>query len=342
MKVIRLYSHGSVENLKLEEEEIPKIKPNHVLIKIVACSLNRLDIWTRIGYPGVKVPFPIILGSDIAGVIEDVGEGVERFKKNDKVVLYPAITCNNCEYCIAGEHSLCDNLKILGHLTDGGYREYMLAPIDIVYKFNPDRSFEEAASLPVTGTTAWRIVFNKANPKPGNIAFVWGASSGTGIMLIELLKLIGCKVISTAGNEEKIEKAYKLGCDLVINYKTEDVLSKVNEFTNYKGVDLVVDSVGSSTFETSLKICKKGGKVIFFGATSGDQVSFSIRPPYRKQISIIGSYLGSKSDFNEILKLFNENKIKPIIDSVFKLEEAPLAHSRMEKGLHFGKILLKP
>jgi len=342
MKVVRLYEHGGVDNLKIEEDDIPKPKKNEVLIKIYACSMNRLDIWTRIGYPGVKIPLPIILGTDIAGSVEEIGEEVTNIKKGDKVVLYPAFVCNKCEYCIAGEHSMCDDLKVIGHLTDGGYREYISVPHDLVFKFNPSMSFEEAACIPVTAITAYRAIFNKAKPRPGDQAFVWSASSGTGVMLIQLLKMIGCKVISTASNDEKIERAYSLGCDLVINYKKEDVVKRVLDYTNGKGVEIVIDSVGSSTFENSLRICKKGGKLVFFGATSGDIVSYSIRPPYRKQISILGSYLGSKTEFLQVLKLFNEGKIKPVIDSIYKLEDVKKAHERMEKNLHFGKIILKP
>ncbi|HLI46210.1 MAG TPA: zinc-binding dehydrogenase [Geobacterales bacterium] len=342
MKVVRLYRHGGVENLKLEEDRIPAPKENEVLVRIRACSMNRLDIWTRVGYPGVNIPLPIILGSDIAGSVEDMGSEVRNFSKGDKVLLYPALVCNRCEYCIAGEHSMCDDLRILGHLVDGGYREYIAVPEDILYKIDSSRSFEEASCLPVTGTTAWRAIFTKASPKPGDVAFVWGAGSGTGIMLIQLLKNLGCKVISTAGSEEKEKRAYSLGCDLVINYKKENVVTRVQEFTNGKGVDVVIDSVGSSTFETSIKICKKGGKLVFFGATSGDLVSYGVRIAYRRQITLLGSYLGSKSEFARMLKLFNEGKLKPVIDSIFKLDEVQKAHQRMEQNLHFGKIVIIP
>jgi len=342
MLAVRIHEHGDVDKLILEEIEEPNIKnKNEVKIRIKACALNHLDIWTRVGLPNVKINLPIIPGSDIAGIIEDVGEEVSNLKKGDKVFLYPAISCNNCEYCLKGENSMCYNYKVLGHHINGGCCEFIVVPSNIVFQIPNEKNFEEASSIPLVFITAYRAIFTKAKPNINETVFVWSAGSGVGIASIQLLKLINCTVISTVGNDEKVEKAYKLGCDYVINYKKQDVLKEVKEFTKGRGVDIVIEHIGKDTLDISVKMLKKGGKIITFGATSGYLATLDIRYFYSRQLSIIGSYIGSIYEFIKVIDLYKNGKIKAVIDSVYSIKDIKEAHKRMESKEHFGKIVLK-
>lgn len=340
MRAVVVFQHGGPEVLTpVEDYREPELGPKDVLVKVRATALNHLDIWVRKGIRGAKLPR--ILGSDIAGVVEDLGDAVERFRKGDEVIVAPGYGCGECEYCLSGRESMCKQYTMPGYHVDGGYAEFTAHPERAILRKPVNLSFEEAASVPLVFLTSWHMLRTLADLKEGEWVLVWGAGSGVGISSIQIAKLHGANVIATVGDDWKVERAYGIGADFVINRRKEDVLAKVREITG-EGVDVVVDSVGSETWMTSLKCLKVGGRMVSVGATSGEQATIDVRYVFSRQLRILGSYMGSRAELTQVLRFFETGKLKPVIDSKFKLEEAREAHERMEKSEMFGKILIIP
>ena len=340
MKAIVLREFGGPEVLRPGDFPYPEPGPGEVVVRVRAAGVNHIDIWTRIGrYP---TSLPHIIGADVAGEVAEVGDGVESVKKGDRVVIYPLKTCGRCSYCLSGRDSLCPNSKLLGLHLKGGYAEYVKVYEDMVFKIPGDVGFREAAAIPVNWITAWHMLFTRASLGPGDTILVIGGGSGIGYAAIELAKLVGAKVITTVGADWKVEKAKAIGADHVINRKKEDILETVMSLTDGEGVDLVFEHAGAAVWDKAVKSLKRGGTMVFAGATTGDEVKLSIRSLYRPQLNLHGAFLGHRSEFLKLLKLLDEGAIKPVIDSVYKLKDAAEAHRRMEASLHFGKIILEP
>ncbi|MCD6348022.1 MAG: zinc-binding dehydrogenase [Candidatus Korarchaeota archaeon] len=338
MRAVVIYEHGGPEVLSLVEDyPNPTVGPKDVLVEVRATALNHLDIWVRKGLPGVKLPR--ILGSDIAGVVKEVGEAVERVRPGDEVIVAPGYGCGLCEYCLSGRESMCRSYTMPGYHVDRGYAELTVHPERAILPKPTNLSFEEAASVPLVFLTSWHMLRTLADVREGEWVLVWGAGSGVGISSIQIAKLLGAHVIATVGDDWKVEKAYQLGADHVIQRRKEDVVAKVREIS--KGVDVVVDSVGKETWPKSLKVLRKGGRLISVGATSGAEALIDVRYVFAKQISILGSYMGSRAELMEVLRFLEMGRLRPVVDSVFKLEEARQAHERMERSEMFGKIVLR-
>ncbi len=338
MRAVVIFEHGGPEVLTyVEDYREPDLGPNDVLVEVRAVALNHLDVWVRKGLPGVELPR--IPGSDIAGVVREVGGAVEDVRPGDEVIVAPGYGCGKCEHCLSGRESMCRLYTMPGYHVDGGYAELTSHPERAILPKPRNLTFEEAASIPLVFLTSWHMLRTLADVREGEWVLIWGAGSGVGISSIQIAKLLGANVITTVGDDWKIERAYGIGADYVINRRREDVASRVREISG--GVDVVVDSVGSATWEIDLRVLRRGGRLVSVGATSGPQASVDIRRVFAKQIRILGSYMGSRAELMEVLRFVESGKLKPVVDSVFDLEEAGKAHERMERSEMFGKIVLR-
>jgi len=302
--------------------------------------MNHLDIWVRKGLPGVKLPH--ILGSDIAGEIVEVGEYVSGFKVGQRVLLAPMRFCNHCAKCTAGLQNQCREFTVVGNSVDGGNCELIAAPAVRVIPIPDALDFNQAASVPLVFLTAWHMLVGRAGIRPGQTVLVLGANSGVGIAGIQLAKFFNCQVITTAGDDRKMAKARELGADHVINHYKQKISEEVRSITNKEGVDFVLEHVGPATWEESLKSLKPGGTLVTCGATTGPQVGIDLRFVYSRQLSVLGSYMGTMGELHEVLKHVFSGTLKPVVDRTFPLAEARQAHEYMEKSQMFGKIVLNP
>lgn len=340
MKAIRIHEFGGPEVLRYEDVPDPQLRKDQVLVRVKACAMNHLDLWVRKGLPGVKLPH--ILGSDIAGEVAEVGEYVKDFMPGQRVLLAPMHFCNHCAKCTAGLQNQCREFTVLGNAVDGGNCELIAVPVVNIIPIPDSLDFNQAASVPLVFLTAWHMLVGRAGVRPGQTVLVLGANSGVGIAGIQLAKLFQCTVIATAGDERKTAKARELGADYVINHYQQKISEEVRKITSKEGVDIVLEHVGPATFDESMRSLKPGGVIVTCGATTGPSVGFDLRFLFSRQLSILGSYMGTMGELHEVLKHVFSAKLKPIVDRTFPLREARAAHEHMEKSAMFGKIVLNP
>lgn len=340
MKAVPIYSHGELNVLKYEQD-FPTPVPNssEILIKVKYCGLNHLDIWTRLGIPGITIGFPHICGSDIVGILE---EGCAAIPKGSRVLIYPGISCHDCHNCMNGVKTLCSDFSIIGGLNNynGGYAEYVTVPKTNIIHLPHEISDEQAATLSISYLTAWNIV-KKLHLKENDTVLIYGAAGGLGMAMIQISKALGITTISTISDDCKLKFAYDIGSDYVINRKNKEIALEIEKITRGKGVDAVVDNAGQKTLNTSISSVRRGGKIAMCGTTSGSEAKFQIRTFYSKQIQLFGILIGSKLELLELINFINERKIKSKIDSVFALTQVQQAHDKLEKGEQLGKILIK-
>ena len=342
MKAALIQKHGGPEELALGELPDPKPRPNEVVVAVKACALNHLDIWVRQGMPGVTLPMPHVLGSDICGVVEAVGPEVKDRKAGDLVVLAPGVGCRVCEACLAGKESLCDRYQIHGFQRAGGYAEKIAVDERDAMPVSKRLSAVEWAAVPLVFLTAWHMLVTRAKLQADETVLVHAAGSGIGSAAIQIAKYLGARVITTASTEAKLGKAKSLGADEGINYSKEPAFSKaVMDLTSGRGADVVFEHIGPATFAESVASLRKEGRLVFCGATSGAQVSLDLRPAYMKQISIFGSFMGGRGELLHVLKLIENGCLRPVVDSTFSLENAREAHEKMLSRDVFGKIVLQ-
>lgn len=341
MKAVVFSEHGGPEVLRYTEVPAPTIGPDDVLVHVRACALNHLDIWIRRGLPGISIPLPHILGSDIAGEVVEVGKEVSGIRTGEKVVLSPGICCGHCEQCAAGKDSQCRDYTLFGYMVPGGYAEYVRAPAVNVISMPLYLSYEEAAATPLVFVTAWHMLITRAALKPAEEVLVLGAGSGVGSAAIQIAKVAGARVIATGGTGEKLAKARELGADETILHSKQDIAAEVKRLTNRRGVDVVFEHVGEATWEKSIRSLAIGGRLVTCGATTGFEGKIDIRYLFSRQISILGSYMGSKAELLSVMELVRRRAVKPVLDKVFPLAEAADAHRRLENREQFGKIVLR-
>jgi NADPH:quinone reductase-like Zn-dependent oxidoreductase len=342
MKAVRFHQHGGLEVLKYEEAPAPKIQPNEVLVKVKACALNHLDLWLRMGVRAWTLAMPHIVGSDISGEVAGIGSLVTRIKPGDRVLLSPGISCGQCEMCFKGLDSACRTYTLFGVMVDGGYAEYVKSPEMNVIPIPGDLSFDEAAAVPLVFTTAWHMLFGRAQLKPGEDVLVIGAGSGVGSAAIQIAKLAGARVIATAGADWKLEKARALGADEVINHTGQSIADEVKRLTAKRGVDVIVDHVGAAVWDACFDSLATYGRFVTCGTTTGAELKLNAQLLYGRQRTILGSFMGGKGELMDALKLIGARKLKAVVDSSFPLEEAAAAQKKMESREFFGKILLHP
>src|SRR5689334_24244178 len=340
MKAVIFEQHGGPEVLKLAEVPDPKIKANEVLVEVRACALNHLDVWVRNGLPGIKIPLPHILGDDIAGVVRETGELVTWVNPGDEVMIQPGVSCGHCAECLAGRDNMCSDYDIIGYRRDGGYAEFVAVPGVNVIPKPKNLSWPEAAALPLVTLTAWHMLVARANVQPGEDVLVHAAGSGVGSLGIQIAKLRGARVITTASTDEKLAKARELGADETINYSRDDWPKEVKRLTGRKGVDVVVEHTGAATWPGSISSLKNNGRLVTCGATSGFDARTDLRQVFFRHLTLLGSFMGSKAELIEAMKFVAQGKIRGVVDRLLPLSEARQAHELIEDRAQFGKIVL--
>jgi len=338
VKAVRIHEFGGPEVLRYEDIPDPQPRKDQVLIRVKACAMNHLDIWVRKGLPGVNLPH--ILGSDIAGEIVEVGEYVSGFKPGQRVLLAPMHFCNHCAKCVAGLQNQCREFTVLGNGVDGGNCELIAVPAVNVIPIPDGLDFNHAASVPLVFLTAWHMLVGRAGIRLGQTVLVLGAGSGVGITAIQIAKLFHARVITTAGDETKLEKARALGADHGINHYKQKISQEVKKLTDKEGVDIVVEHVGLATWDESVKSLKPGGAIVTCGATTGPNVAFDLRFLFTRQLALFGSYMGTMGELYDVLSHVFAGRLKPVVDRAFPLKEARAAHEYMEASQMFGKVVL--
>lgn len=342
MKAAIFQKHGGPEVLEYADVPEPQIRGDEVLVEVKACALNHLDIFVRSGLPGIEIPLPHILGNDIAGIVREVGELVTWAKRGDEVMVHPGVSCGHCEACLTGQDNLCREYDIIGYRRDGGYAQFVAVPgVNIIPK-PAELSWEEAAALPLVTVTAWHMLVTRANVQPGEDVLVHAAGSGVGSVAIQIAKLRGARVLTTASSDDKLAKARELGADETINYTRDDWPKELRRLTDKKGVDVVVEHTGATTWPGSISSLKNNGRLVTCGATSGYDAHTDLRQVFYRHLTLLGSFMGSKGELLEAMKFVREGKIRAVVDRVLPLSEARQAHQLIEDRAQFGKIVLRP
>jgi NADPH:quinone reductase-like Zn-dependent oxidoreductase len=342
MKAVVVPRHGGPEVLAIVRRPKPQAGPGQVLVEVRAAGMNHLDTWVRRGLPGITLPLPMIPGSDAAGVVAAVGAGVSGPAEGDRVFVSPGYSCERCEECWGGREPLCRGYGLLGEHCDGTQAGYIALRASHVLPLPASLSFEEGAAFPLTFLTAWHMLVGRAAVRPGEEVLVHAGGSGVGTAAIQIARLHGARVLATVGSDDKAEKAKALGADVVINHRSADVLGTVKKETGRRGVDIVVDSIGEETWETSLQALAKGGRLVTCGATSGHRATTDVRFVFFKGLSILGSTMGSRAELARIATLVGEGRLRPVIDRVLPLERVADGHRAMAERSLFGKIVLTP
>lgn len=338
MKAIRIHGHGGLDQLRIDEIDPPKVGPHQVLVEIKAAALNHLDLFVRKGIPGV--PLPVIMGADAAGVVREAGGEVTQFKTGDRVMGQPGAGCGLCVQCKDGRENYCPKYGIAGEHFQGYQAELVALDESMVLPMPAGISYEEGAAIPLVYLTAWEMLVNKARVKPGDTVLVVAASSGVGSAAVQIALMHGARVIATAGTS-KLDKAKALGAEAVLDHYRQDIAKQIRALTAGRGVDIVIDHVGSATWEAGLRSLAKGGQLVLCGATSGPEVKMDLRFLFLRQQSILGSTMGRRGDLLHVLKHVEAGKLRGVVDQVFPFSEVAAAQQHLESGRQFGKVILK-
>ena len=343
MKAVYIKEHGGVEALVYGDLPEPTVGPNDVKVRVRACAVNRVDVFTRLGVRGTRLSLtqPHILGEDVAGDVAEVGSAVTRVKPGDRVVVNPRLTCGDCRYCVGDEEELCVSAESLGAATNGGYAEYVKVPSVNTVAIPDSLSYEQATCLPTVFMPCWAILIRRAALKAWETVLVLSASSGVGTAAIQVAKnVVGATVIATTSTDEKARMAKELGADEVINYTSEDVQQRVKELTDQRGVDVVVDHVGADFWPAASASLAPGGRYGICGVTSGYRAELQMGLMFLRQQTVFGVMLGRREDLRQIVEMARRGVIHGVIHDTFPLEEAARAHEVMEGRNFFGKLVL--
>ena len=342
MRAALIRTQGGPEVLEVAEIEAPKPGPAEALVRVRACALNHLDIWTRSGRAGYTPPFPHVLGNDIAGEVASLPAGLDAtgLAVGQRVMLQPGTSCGRCLVCVSGDDFACRRYQILGHGRGGGYAEFVAVPLANLIPVPDSISFENAAAFPLVFLTAWHMLVGRAQLKSGEDVLVWAAGSGVGMAAIQIAKLLGARVIATAGGKVKLELARSLGADAVVDHYQQDVVAEVKRFTSKKGAEVVIEHTGEKTWERSIQSLAHRGRLVTCGATSGPTGATDLRFVFSKHLTLMGSYMGSRADLLAAAPHFFSGRLKTHVHTTLPLERAADAHRMMEASEHFGKIVL--
>jgi len=340
MFAIRFHQHGGPEVLRYEEVPDPRPAPGEALVRVRACALNHLDLWQRRGLPRVTIPMPHISGSDVAG--EVVAATTAAVPVGTRVMLQPGMSCGRCEACLSGRDNECPRYEVLGYLNHpGGYAEYVAVPVQNLVPIPDAIDFVQAAAFPLTFLTAWRMLITCAGLTRGEDVLVLAAGSGVGQAAVQIAALHGARVFATAGSAGKLERARALGASEVIHHHEQDIAEEIQRLTNRRGVDVVIEHVGEATWAKSVRSLARGGRLVTCGATTGTNGAVNLQALFAKQLTIRGSYMGTKGELLRAARFFFEGRLKPVVDRTFPLEQAALAQRRLEESEQFGKIVLQ-
>ena len=332
--------HGGPEVIERRTIELPEPGPREVRVRVRAVALNHLDLWVRRGGPAFRLDYPHRLGSDIAGEIDALGPGARGVEVGQRVMVHPALSCGVCTSCRAGRDNLCRQYRILGENTQGGYSQHVNVPDDSILPLGDELDFAAAAALPLTTLTAWQMAFRKAQVRPGQSVLINAAGSGVSVMLIQLCKMVGARVIASTTSADKVARARGLGADEVVLSSEVDLVQEVKRLTDRSGADVAFDHVGGELFEQTLACLRWGGRVVTCGATAGFKPAIDLRTVFFKQIEILGSTMGTKGDLAEALPLLRAGRLRQVVDRTMPLWEAAAAHEALESRTVFGKVVL--
>jgi NADPH:quinone reductase-like Zn-dependent oxidoreductase len=342
VNAVRFHGYGPAEVLRYEEVPTPKPGPGEALIRMGACAVNHVDIDMRNGTSRLPLALPHTLGLEIAGGVAALGEGVAEVAVGDRVSPLYQIHCRECEWCRRGEHMHCQSIRMLGVQSPGGYAEYVVAPAWALIALPDSLSFEDAAAIQTTFSTAWHALVTRTGLREGQWVLVNAAGSGVGTAGVQVAKMLGGRVIASAGSDVKLERSRELGADAVVNYATEDLASRAREITDGRGVDVVLECVGGAMLRSSLAALAKDGKVVTVGAHAGEVVPVDVIPLFRNQWSLIGSVRATADETRHVVGLVAEGKLRAVVHAVLPLEQATEAHRVMEERRQFGKLILVP
>lgn len=315
-----------------------------VRVAIKAAALNHLDLFVAQGIPGVEYRFPMILGGDGAGVVDAVGAGVTVVRSGDEVMINPGVADYTCDYCRAGEHPLCPNYRLLGEHLPGTLAEYVVIPEQNVARMpslDPALSWAEAAAFSLVTLTAWRMMVTRARVRAGETVLVWGIGGGVALAAMRIAKRLGARTIVTSSSDAKLQEARRLGSDVTFNHRTQKVAQEVRALTQKRGVDVVVDNVGEATWNDSLRMLGRGGRLVSCGATTGPNVGMDARRLFWYQWTIMGSTMGNLAEYAEVVRRLGRGELRPVVDRVFPLADVRAAMERLERGEQLGKIAVE-
>ncbi len=342
MRALTISAHGGLDRLEVRDIPVPELRARtDVRVRVQTAALNRLDLFVLEGLPGITITPDWVVGSDGAGIVDAVGPDVQDVVVGDRVIIQPGISDRTCEYCRAGEQSLCIAYKILGEHMPGTCAEYIVVPAPNVRRIAPTVRWDVAAALPLAMLTAWRMIVTRAAVQEGDLVLIWGIGGGVALAALQIAKLHGARVWVTSGSDAKLEKALALGADAAFNHRTQDVGREVRARTGKRGADVVVDTVGKATWGQSLLALGKRGRLVTCGATSGPMVETDVRRLFWNQWSILGSTMGNDREFDAMLRAVERGHLSPVIDSAFPLADCRAAYERLGSPEHFGKVVLR-
>jgi NADPH:quinone reductase-like Zn-dependent oxidoreductase len=348
MKAVLIRAHGGPETLRLEEVPTPRAGPGEALVRVRAVALNNLDVWARSGPPGGRpiypwghLRLPAITGVDVAGIVDAVGEGVEGVRPGDRVLVNPILACGRCEWCLAGEQSMCPDYHIYGEHTPGGMAEYTVVPAANLLPLPDHVSFEEAAAVPACYTTAWRGLITVGGLRAGQDLLVVGASGGVGSAAVQIGRLAGARVLALVAGPEKARRAAALGA-VPLDRLAEPAFSRAVRQAVPAGVHLAIDPVGAATWPETIRSLRPGGRMVICGASGGERPDIDIRELYQRHRQILGAPMGNHSDIRAVVGLLADGRLRPVIHAVLPLAQVAEAHRLFEARAHFGKIVLVP
>jgi NADPH:quinone reductase-like Zn-dependent oxidoreductase len=336
---------GGLDQLQLSDIPDPPdpLSPGAVRIAVRAAALNHLDLFVVRGLSH-EYAFPHVLGADAAGVVQAVGSMVRSVKPGDRVMVNPGIADYSCEYCRAGEHSLCVNYRLLGEHLPGTIAQHVVVPeqnVAIIPTLAPPLSWAEAAAFSLVTLTAWRMVVTRARVRAGETVLVWGIGGGVSLAAMRIAKLQGARVIVTSSDDAKLEHARRLGADVTLNHRTEKISQAVRALTEQRGADVVVENVGAATWDESLRSLARGGRLVTCGATTGPKVGLDLRRLFWHHWTLMGSTMGNDAEYREVVRRLGAGELRPVVDRVFPFTEARAAFERLERGEQLGKIAIQ-
>ncbi len=343
MRALTISDHGGLEQLEVRDDvPTPELRSaSDVRVRIRTAGLNHLDLFVLPGLPKVEITPPWVMGGDGAGVINAVGSDVQHVQPGDRVILNPGISDRTCEYCQAGEHSLCINYALLGEHMPGTIADYVVVPGDNVYTIPASVPWDVAGAFGLATLTAWRMIVTRAAVRAGEDVLIWGIGGGVAIAALQIAKMLGARVWVTSSSDEKLARARELGADETLNHRTQDVAREVRARTGKRGVDVVIDNVGEDTWQQSLGALGRAGRLVTCGATSGPMVTTDVRRLFWNQWTIMGSTMGNDAEFRAITEELRKGKLYPPVDSVWELDDAPRAFERLAAAEQFGKVVIR-
>jgi NADPH:quinone reductase-like Zn-dependent oxidoreductase len=342
VKAVAFERFGGPEVLEYRDLPDPAIAPDEVRIEVKACGINHLDLWVRRGLPGLEIEMPHVPGNDIVGVAAEVGAAVRHVSPGDRVLVLPTLSCGVCQACMNGDDHLCRDYDVVGRGRNGGYAEQVVVPGRNCLPYPENLPWEQAAAVPLVFLTAWHMLVGRARLRPGEDVLVIGAGSGVGSAAIQIARLLGARVIATAGSDAKLERARALGAHEAMRHDTADVGAEARRLTGKKGVEVVFEHVGGAVFERAVAALARNGRLVTCGATIGSRAALDLNLLFGRHLTLLGSWMGRRAELLEVLKFVRSGALRPVVDAVLPLSEARRAHERIEAREHFGKVVLVP